>query len=204
MKIDKTLKIKITKDIGLSLIIYALPVLALYLYYRINNGVITDAHATIPSWLAFIKPAFENIRTWGLTAFLLILGLIEFGFGLYDNKWTASERNIDIACFFGSKVLLSPVIAFFSLKFLPTVFSGLENTFAWVPFWGGITFFMVVPPYASFCTLHGNGNGFASKLYIYCFVFTNLFSGNINLFRAGITRFVCDCYKKYHHFIGTF
>lgn len=137
MKIDKTLKIKIAKDISLSLVIYTLPVLALYLYYTLNNGAIAT-QTTVPSWLLFAKPAFEHIQTWGLTAFLLVLGAFEFGFGLYDNKWTASERNIDIACFFGSKVLLSPVIAFFSLRLLPSLLPDLHNTFAWVPFWGGI------------------------------------------------------------------
>jgi len=142
MKIDRTLKIKITKDIGISLLIYALPVLAIYLYFKLNNGAIPDVQAiSIPSWLEFVKPAFEHFRTWGLIAFLVVLGLIEFGFGLYDNKWTASERNIDIVCFLVPKFLLTPVLAFFSLKFLPLVLPGLENTFSWVPFWGG--FFLI-------------------------------------------------------------
>jgi sterol desaturase/sphingolipid hydroxylase (fatty acid hydroxylase superfamily) len=141
MKIDSTLKIKLSKDISLSLLIYTLPIIAIYLYFRLNNGVITEAHATIPSWLQFAKPAFEHLRTWGLTGFLLVLGVIEFGFGLYDNKWTSSERKVDIVCFLAPKLILPPVIAFFSLKILPAIFPGLENSFAWVPFWLG--FFLI-------------------------------------------------------------
>ena len=141
MKIDKTLKIKIAKDISISLLIYSLPVLAIFLYFKFNNGALLENHETLPSFLKILQPVFEHLQTWGLTAVILGLGVIEFGFGLYDNKWTSSERKVDIVCFLAPKLLLPPVIAFFSLKILPILFPGLENTFSWVPFWGG--FFLI-------------------------------------------------------------
>jgi len=141
MKIDPVLKRKIARDIGLSLLIYALPVLAIYLYVILNNGAPLATRSSLPSGLEFIRPAFEYFRTWGLTVFLLVLGAIEFAFGLYDNKWTANERKVDIICFLAPRFLLMPVLAFFSLKFLPFVLPGLENIFSWVPFWGG--FFLI-------------------------------------------------------------
>lgn len=141
MKTDPIVKSKIIKDGSISLFIYSLPILAIYLYYISNNGAVLHTPTSIPSWLSFAKPAFEHLKTWGLTAFLLVLGVLEFGFGLYDNKWTASERKVDIICFLFPKLILPPVLAFFSLKLLPFVLPNAENVFSWVPFWAG--FFLI-------------------------------------------------------------
>jgi sterol desaturase/sphingolipid hydroxylase (fatty acid hydroxylase superfamily) len=138
MALDTT---KLKKDLGISLFIYTLPVLAIYLYFKLNNGIIAESHITLPSFLEFAKPAFENIRTWGLIVFMLVLGAIEFAAGLYDEKWIGTERKIDIICFLAPILLLPPVITFFSLTALPFLIPNLENTLSWVPFWGG--FFLI-------------------------------------------------------------
>ncbi|PWA06216.1 sterol desaturase family protein [Flavobacterium psychrotolerans] len=141
MQIDPSLKIKIIKDISVSLLIYSLPVLAIYLYFKFNDGALLESHVSLPPFLKIVQPAFEHLKTWGLTAVLLGLGVIEFIFGLYDNKWTSSERKVDIVCFLAPKLLLPPIIAFFSLKILPLVVPNFENALSWVPFWGG--FFLI-------------------------------------------------------------
>src|SRR3954471_11910632 len=106
---------KLTRDLSISLLIYSLPVVAILLYFKLSNGLVAESHVTIPSFLEFAKPAFQNIRTWGLTVFMLVLGAIEFGAGLYDDQWTGEERKIDIVSFLAPKLILPPVIAFFSL-----------------------------------------------------------------------------------------
>ncbi|UAY52038.1 sterol desaturase family protein [Ferruginibacter albus] len=141
MAIDKTLRRKILKDGTISLFIYALPVVAVYLYFAIKGETpwLNEASAQInvPAVFSFIKPVFTNLQSWGFIAIALVLGIAEFALGLYDNKWTKTERAIDIVCFIAPKILLVPVTAFFGLKLLPFVLPGLANHFWWVPFWGG-------------------------------------------------------------------
>lgn len=72
-------KEKLTRDLTISFFIYSLPVVAIYLYFKLTGGAVSDSHITLPSFLEFAKPAFENIRTWGLTVFMVVLGIIEFG-----------------------------------------------------------------------------------------------------------------------------
>lgn len=110
--IDHNSRSRLIRDLSISFVIYSLPVVAIFLYFKLTNGVITQSHLTLPSFLEFTKPAFENIRTWGLTVFMLVLGIIEFTAGLYDDEWTGEERKIDIICFLAPKLLLPPVIAF--------------------------------------------------------------------------------------------
>ena len=147
MATDNTSTKKISKDISISLLIYALPILALYFYFASKgehpwiNNTHADAHLDVPALFKFLEPALKNIRSWGFFAIAIVLGAIEFGLGLYDNKWTKSERKVDIICFLAPKFLLPPVIAFFSLKVLPFVLPAAANQFSWVPFWGG--FFII-------------------------------------------------------------
>lgn len=141
MALDQNLKRKLTRDLSISLLLYSLPVLAIYLYFKLNNGNVSASHITLPAFLEFVKPAFTNLQTWGLTAFALVLGVIEFAAGLYDDEWKGEERKIDIVCFLAPKLLLPPVFAFFSLTILPYVIPNLQDSFSWVPFWGG--FFLI-------------------------------------------------------------
>src|SRR3569623_1296963 len=92
MAIDKTLTRKITRDFTISLLLYALPVAVLFLYYAdkgethwINNAH-TPVPVNVPAALKFIEPVFKHIRSWGFLVIALVLGAIEFSLGLYDNK----------------------------------------------------------------------------------------------------------------------
>jgi hypothetical protein len=49
-------KEKLTRDLSISLILYSLPVLAIYLYFKLSNGVVSESHITLPSFLEFAKP----------------------------------------------------------------------------------------------------------------------------------------------------
>lgn len=144
MKTDKSLAKKIGKDISISLFIYTLPIIALALWFGHTgetpwkHNLHQPAAFHAPHFFDFIAPVFRNLQSWGFFAIAVVLGIAEFGFGLYDNKWTASERKIDIVCFLAPKLMLPPVIALFSLKALPLLLPSASNVFSWVPFWGGV------------------------------------------------------------------
>lgn len=145
MKTDKIFLRKTVKDALISIFIYALPVVAVYFYFMYkgqmpwHSSVHTQADA--PAIFHFVQPAFKSLRSWGFIAIAIVLGIFEFALGLYENKWTKTERAIDIVCFVAPKVLLVPVTGFFSLKLLPILLPGFANYFSWVPFWGG--FFII-------------------------------------------------------------
>ena len=146
MALNNNLAKKIAKDIGISLFIYALPVLALIAYFHFTgqtpwlNPPKTQS-ANAPHFLKVIEPGIKGLNTWGFIAFTIILGIVEFTFGLYENKWKLSERKIDIICFVAPKLLLPPVTGWFTLKVLPFLLPHAANIFCWVPFWGG--FFLI-------------------------------------------------------------
>ncbi|MFT3702086.1 MAG: sterol desaturase family protein [Agriterribacter sp.] len=147
MKIEKPLAKKITRDILVSLFIYTLPVVALYVWYYAKGEAPWNTHANtieqiklIPAF-HFVQVIFNNLSTWGLPLLALIVGVAEFAIGLYEKRWTKNERILDIVCFIAPKVLFIPVLTFFSLKILPFIAPNLKNEFSWVPFWGG--FFII-------------------------------------------------------------
>ncbi len=148
MALDNTLLKKISKDLGISLIIYLLPILALALvaYFHFTgetpwlNAPKTQS-ANAPHFLKFIEPSFQNLSKWGFYVITILLGIVEFAFGLYDNKWTKSKRKIDIVCLVAPKLLLPPVTGWFTLTVLPYLLPHSANIFTWVPFWGG--FFLI-------------------------------------------------------------
>ena len=102
MALDKA---KLTRDLSISLFIYSLPVLAIYLYFKLNNGIVSESHLTLPPYLEFIQPVFANIRSWGLIVIAIVVGIIEFAAGLYDDEWTGRERKVDIICFLAPKLI---------------------------------------------------------------------------------------------------
>src|SRR3978361_1310908 len=84
---------------------------------------------------------FHHLSTWGLPVIMLIIGIVEFMYGLYENHWTKNERLLDIVCFIIPKILVKPIIAYFGLLILPKVLPNAKDMFAWVPFWWG--FFII-------------------------------------------------------------
>ncbi len=61
----------------------------------------------------FLELVFKNLSTWGLPLIMVVVGVIEFAVGLYENKWTKNERILDIVCFIAPKFVIRPLIAYF-------------------------------------------------------------------------------------------
>lgn len=89
----------------------------------------------------FIEQIFTNLNGWGLTVLTLIVGIAEFAYGLYANKWSKNERTLDIVCFVIPKIIVRPFISYVGLLYLPFLFPTGKNIFSWVPFWWG--FFII-------------------------------------------------------------
>lgn len=136
----KSLNLK--RDISISLLIYILPIIAMLAYFGISGtkpwlgNTDPASHFKAP---VLIENAFHLFTTtWGFTILTLLVGILEFSFGLYEKKWTKKERIVDIVCFLVPKVLVKPVVVFFTLHALPWILPGLKNHFGWVPFFWGI------------------------------------------------------------------
>lgn len=84
-----------------------------------------------------IKQIIENLNGYGFSVLVLVLGVLEFSFGLYKKRWNKNEKWVDIACFTIPKLVVKPLVAYYSLLVLPAILPTLKNTFDWVPFlWG--------------------------------------------------------------------
>jgi sterol desaturase/sphingolipid hydroxylase (fatty acid hydroxylase superfamily) len=137
---------RIFKNALLSLLIYFLPILLMFLtlYWSgqrpWENAKVLDigtVAAQTDTLLGWVTSVFSNLRSWGLTVIVLVLGVIELSFGLYEKKWTRNESILDIACFVLPRIIIAPLVAYFGLKFLPAVIPDLAGIFSWVPFlWG--------------------------------------------------------------------
>ncbi len=151
IEIDKQ---KLRKDIGISILLYILPIALMLSVFSISgnhpwaNAASDAAVSTVKKdtsgifgWITLV---FQNMRSWGLTVLVLALGLLELILGLYDDdKWTKNERTLDIVCFVLPKLVVGPVTAYFSLQLLPRILPDLANVFAWVPFWWGFVIIAV-------------------------------------------------------------
>ena len=84
--------------------------------------------------LHFFEEVFKNLNGWGFVAITLILGILEFSFGLYGKKWDTNEKLLDVACYTLPKLVIAPVTAYFGLKVLPVILPFAKNEFAWIPF----------------------------------------------------------------------
>jgi len=144
MKAEKAVTQKISKDIAVSILLYATPVLLMFLALYITgdkpwlNYVPADAKL---NGGGFIAQLFNNLGTWGLPVIMVVVGIVEFGYGLYENHWNKNERMLDIVCFVVPKIIVRPFITYTFLKFLPVMLPDGKNIFGWVPFWWG--FFII-------------------------------------------------------------
>lgn len=138
MKIEKATAQQIKRNLLASVFLYALPVVLMFavLYITGQKPWLQTGPETLPFKAPYIiEEIFKNLKTWGLPVLALIVGVAEFSLGLYENKWTKSERVIDIVCFVAPKILLRPFVTFFSLKLLPVLLPAAKDAFSWVPFW---------------------------------------------------------------------
>ena len=133
MQIDSAVRKSILKSISLSLLIYTLPVALLFLTYSLRgqHPWLNPLSANQARWLG-------HWNEYGITAFMLVLGVAEFVAGLYDReRWDGNERLTDLVCFAFPLIVVRPFFTYFGLKVLPFLLPGLKNVFAWVPFWWG-------------------------------------------------------------------
>ena len=137
MRIDYAVRQSISKGISLSILIYALPVTLLFLTFYLRgqqpwqNPLSANQILLLHRW-----------NDYGVSAFILALGVVEFLFGLYDHeRWDGNEKLTDVVCFAFPLLVVRPVVTYFGLKFLPLVLPSYKNIFAWVPFWWG--FFII-------------------------------------------------------------
>ncbi|HVI46115.1 MAG TPA: sterol desaturase family protein [Chitinophaga sp.] len=93
--------------------------------------------------MKFIETLFQQLNTWGLPVLLLIVGILESMFGLYNKRNDRNEFILDLLSFAIPKVLFPPVLAYFSLKFLPVLLPAWRNMFSWVPFFWGVVIIAV-------------------------------------------------------------
>ena len=98
-------------------------------------------HGPAKPVLTFLGPFLKNLNTWGLPVLTLAVGVVEFLFGLYDRRWTRNEKILDAVCFVAAKVVIRPLVVYFTLLALPRIFPGQKGLFSWVPFWWG--FFII-------------------------------------------------------------
>jgi len=144
MKAERTARHKIASDIAISIFLYTTPVFLMLLSFYMTgarpweNYVPADAKV---SGNNFIAQVFNHLASWGLPLLVVIVGIIEFAYGLYENRWSNNERILDIVCFILPKVVVGPFVAYTLLKFLPVVWADGKNIFGWVPFWWG--FFII-------------------------------------------------------------
>jgi sterol desaturase/sphingolipid hydroxylase (fatty acid hydroxylase superfamily) len=131
MQIDPEVRSSIVKDVSLSVLIYALPVALLYLTFSLTgrHPWQNPLSANQAWWLG-------RWNEWGITGFMVVLGLAEFVLGLYDHdRWDGNEKLTDLVCFAFPRILVRPFFTYFSLKALPLLLPASKNVFSWVPFW---------------------------------------------------------------------
>ena len=90
-----------------------------------------------------LESVFRNLNGWGLPVIMLLIGVVEFAYGLYENHWTKNERILDIVCFIVPKIVVRPFVAFAGLLLLPRFLPDAKNVFSWVPFWWGFAIIAV-------------------------------------------------------------
>lgn len=125
---------RLARQLSLSSLIYAAPVLAMWLYYTVTGAPLGPSTALS----ADTESVFRSFSAWGLSVCIVAIGLLEFVLGLYDHKWDWNERKLDLACFLIPRFITRPLTAWFGLTMLPLVAPSLKNTFNWVPFFWGL------------------------------------------------------------------
>jgi len=136
MKIKKEIARSIFRDALLSVLLYALPVVLMlgWLFLAGERPWLGRSHAHV---LGFLGPVFKNLNTWGLPVLMVVVGVVEWGLGLYRGGWTRNERVLDIVCFAIPKIVVRPSVVYFSLRLLPLMLPSSAGVFSWVPFgWG--------------------------------------------------------------------
>ncbi|SKB91379.1 sterol desaturase family protein [Dyadobacter psychrophilus] len=136
MKIEQHVTQKIWRDALVSILLYLAPIALMFVTFHLTDHKPWTISNGLPFKVpAFIEGVFQNLSSWGLPVIILAIGVVEFAAGLYETKWTKNERILDIVCFVIPKIIIPPVVAYYSLQLLPQWLPGAKNSFSWVPFW---------------------------------------------------------------------
>ena len=138
MTIPSSTTKKLYRDLSVSIVLYALPVLLMLTYFNVTQQKpwLYTGEEVLPFKVPyFVEQIFRNLKTWGLPVLSLIVGIAEFALGLYENRWTKNERTLDIVCFVVPKIIIRPAVTYFTLLALPWLLPNLKDSFSWVPFW---------------------------------------------------------------------
>ncbi len=140
MRLSRETARSIFRDSLISVGLYVLPVVGLLLtcYFTGQRPWLQGPAKPV---LTFLGPFLKNLTSWGLPALTLAVGVVEFFLGLYDKRWSRNERILDIVCFVASRLVIRPLVVWFTLWALPLLFPGQKGVFSWVPFWWG--FFII-------------------------------------------------------------
>jgi sterol desaturase/sphingolipid hydroxylase (fatty acid hydroxylase superfamily) len=133
MKMDPAVRSRMFRNAFLSLFLYALPVLLMFLAFYVQGS---RPWEKTPA-LSLSAATADHSHSYGFMIFILVLGVIEFSLGLYGEQWNRNEKALDLACFALPKLVFAPFFAWFSLTVLPAVLPRQHNVFAWVPFFWG-------------------------------------------------------------------
>lgn len=140
MQMPKTIRNKIARNVAVSLIVYLLPILLMFIYFHYTGRHPWEERLVKPK-PSSLNTAFRILNSWGLPVIMIIIGTIEWVLGLHHKKWDKNEKMLDALSFLFPRLVSNPFIAYFSLQILPHLFPSARNIFTWVPFWWG--FFII-------------------------------------------------------------
>ena len=111
MKIDPDIQRRMIRNATLSLFIYALPVLLMFLTLYLRGSRPWENSQNVGSALSIHHAAADHAHGYGFLLFIVVLGVVEFSLGLYGHEWTRNEKRSIL------RALLSP--SSFSRRSLP-------------------------------------------------------------------------------------
>jgi sterol desaturase/sphingolipid hydroxylase (fatty acid hydroxylase superfamily) len=139
MQIDPKVGDRIIRNARLSLLIYALPVLLMFITFAATGQrpwahYVNSERAPIGAAPHVSLGSLFRLDDYGLIVFVIVLGAIEATMGLYERRWSKNERILDITCFVLPRFIIGPLAAWYSLKLLPILLPDMKHAFEWVPF----------------------------------------------------------------------
>jgi sterol desaturase/sphingolipid hydroxylase (fatty acid hydroxylase superfamily) len=138
MRMDTAVKKRIIRNALLSLFIYALPLVLMFVWFFLRGEVPLNYPAPAIHRTGLFWALCDLLNGNGFVVFIVGLGLAEFMLGRYGDEWRGNETVLDIVCFALPRLVFAPFFAWFSLKVLPFIAPREHNLFNWVPFFWGI------------------------------------------------------------------
>jgi len=141
MKLKKEIAEKLINDFIISIFLYSLPIVCMFIYYWCfsKHRPWNQPNQELP--FASLGSVFVNFNTWGLPVLMVVVGVVEWMLGLYKGGWNRNEQFLETLSFIVPRIVIRPIVAYYSLRILPLILPGFMNMFGWMPFWWG--FFII-------------------------------------------------------------